>query len=113
MKALPSVKLVIEDDPQEYVLTWDINRVIEAEEETGRNFMLALGSGGLALADSRALLYGVLKTSHAVTRDEAGTLLSSDTDAVLDALSRLLKLAGVIKPDIQPVVKEVPTEVTI
>lgn len=73
-----------------YRLTYDFNKVVEAEEACGCSLLRAL-AGPSSAKEMRALLYALLKTGHPeVTLEEAGSLFTSDPVGATDAVRRCL-----------------------
>ena len=73
-----------------YRLTFDFNRVCDAEDVVGIHLLRALG-GPSSAREMRGLLYALLKTGHPeVTLEEAGSLFTSDPVGATDAVRRCL-----------------------
>lgn len=95
-----TVTFVLPGDEQVYTLVYDFNKLCDIETETGINALRFIG-GEVNATQTRAILYGCLKTAHpAVTLEEAGDLLGFDEDTVLGALTIVLK--GVEEPPPAP-----------
>ena len=104
-KTFKVVTFELQDDPVEYHLFKDFDQICTVEEETGVNLMRAMAGGQITATQTRALLFALLKTSHAVLLEEAGELLSRpDWTTVLNALS----LALGIEEAAPEAAKEVP-----
>lgn len=90
-----TVKFTLSNDPQEYVLIYDFNKIVEAEEKTGVNLMQGLMGGGSAVV-MRALLFAFLLKAHPdVLIGEAGDLFSKESGTVMAAMSHMLLQFGV------------------
>lgn len=74
----------------EFRLTYDFNKVCEAEDAVGCHLLRAL-AGPASAKEMRGILYALLKTAHPeTTLEEAGSLLSADPVGVTDAVGRCL-----------------------
>lgn len=82
------VKFKLADDPIEYCLTFDFNQIVDAESICGCNLLSAIEwPRAMTAAQSRGLLYALLKTAHPkVLLGEAGDLLTRDILTVSKAV---------------------------
>lgn len=88
-------------------LVKDINKLCEAEQETGLNLFKAIMGGQVNLSNLRAMLWAALATAHAVTIPEAGDLIGrEDWPKIIVGLSQAM---GWSIADAGPVENEVPT----
>lgn len=86
------VTFKLADDPVEYKLLKDFNKICDAEAETGCNLMRAMLGALTNARELRALLFGCLKTAHpSVLLSEAGDLMDRpDWGVVLTALGKAM-----------------------
>lgn len=91
MLELEFVTFTIGDDPQVYKLCYDFNELADAETLTGLNLNAAFIGGTVNANQFRGMLYAFLKTSHAVTLKEAGSLM-----ATLEGRKKCLDAVGAI-----------------
>jgi hypothetical protein len=93
-KADPSkreVKFAFEGESQTYTLTYDINKICDAERGSGLNLLRPLVVPGMTMSEARALLYASLKAAHPnILLAEAGELLDRDMPYVMKQLLKLL-----------------------
>lgn len=91
---------------QSYTLRFDFNSLAEAEDaaDMGIEEMLeSVNSGSPRLRVAKALLWGALRHHHPdITLDEAGDLLSQDTEKVSGAMGRGLQEMAIRKQGANP-----------
>lgn len=102
----PTVTFELEGHPHPYSLKYDFNVVCDVEAATGANLMRALAGGQINAAETRGLLYALLKPSNPdLLLSEAGALLDEDMETVLPALTSAIQ--GALNN--KPIVTEEPT----
>ena len=95
----------LEDSPQVYRVIFDVNKLCEAENQTGLNLFVAFsGLAGLTFNVMRGLLFGLLTTAHEVKIAEVGALLTKaweqgNQETIYDAITTCVHRARAIDED--------------
>ena len=105
------VEFTLGTDPQVYSLCYDFNQLADAESLTGQNLNASYLGGEVTVSQLRGILYAFLRTKHAVTLKEAGSLMATaeGRKKCLRAISDLLNEE--MKEDPKPIT-EVPLNET-
>lgn len=95
---------LILNDGRKFVLTVDMEALIEGESVYGKPLSAMLGDMNRGFFGAiRAVLFGSLRDKHShVTKEEAAAIIASDGSAVVDALHKATKAAFPDAEDRQP-----------